>query len=172
MIIAGGMVRKLIVIVSLFLLAGCISKNNPFFPEQPFYYPPLMTDDTAKIRLIGATMTYAIYQTDTSGQKFGGWVQKHDRFINKAYGPTQDMGFPKLKNKKYSDAFFETTLLPDLPTTIHHEAYKGCSVDIHFTPKKGALYEVHYDYGTDTCVINVARLKYNPASAEYEEIKP
>lgn len=150
-----------------FLLSGCTT----LFSKPPLYVPPTNSSDVAKIRLMGAPMSYALYQTDSKGEKTGGWVQEHSAYFNILMGSTRDLGFPKLKNKDYSDTFFETTLRPDLPTTIHHALHGGCSVDLNITPKKNALYEVHYSYGDKTgyCVIYAKEIKYDADMGIYYE---
>lgn len=149
------------------LLAGC----STYFPKPTMYVPPANTPDVAKIRLMGAPMSYALYQTDSNGKETGGWVQEHSAYVNILLGNTKDLGFPKLKNKDYSDTFFETTLLPDRLTTIHHSLNGGCSVNLKITPKKKALYEVRYSYADKTgyCVIYAKEIKYDADMGIYYE---
>lgn len=151
------------------LLTGCSS----LFSKPPLYVPPTNSADVAKIRLMGAPMSYAIYQKDSNGKQTGGWVQEHSPYFNILLGNTKDLGFPKLKNKDYSDTFFETTLLPDSETTIHHALHGGCSININFTPKKNSLYEVHYSYADKSgyCVIYVKQIKYDADMGIYYEAK-
>ncbi len=149
------------------LLAGC----STYFPKPKLYVPPANTPDVAKIRLMGAPMSYALYQKESDGKETGGWVQEHSAYVNILLGSTHDLGFPKLKHKDYSDTFFETTILPDRLTTIHHSLHGGCSVDLHIMPKKKALYEIHYSYGDKTgyCVIYAKEIKYDADMGIYYE---
>ncbi|MDI6442608.1 hypothetical protein [Cronobacter dublinensis] len=158
---------KVAVLSATLLLAGC----SAIFPKPALYVTPHNTPDVAKIRLMGAPMSYALYQKDSAGKETGGWVQEHSAYVNILLGNTQDLGFPKLKHKDYSDTFFETTLLPDRETTIHHSLYDGCTVDLTITPKKNALYEIHYSYGDKTgyCVIYAKEIKYDPDMGIYYE---
>ncbi|XWJ89621.1 hypothetical protein ACRARH_22355 [Phytobacter ursingii] len=151
----------------MLLLTGC----STYFAKPALYVPPANSPDIAKIRLMGAPMSYALYQKDTDGKETGGWVQEHSAYFNILLGNTHNLGFPKLKNKDYSDTFFETTLLPDRLTTIHHSLHGGCSVNLDFTPKKKALYEVHYSYADKTgyCVIYVKEIKYDADMGIYYE---
>lgn len=162
----NGMGKAVALSVSL-LFAGC----STYFPKPALYVAPVNTPDVAKIRLMGAPMSYALYQKDSEGKETGGWVQEHSAYVNILMGNTRDLGFPKLKNKDYSDTFFETTLLPDRLTTIHHSLYGGCSVNLRITPKKNALYEIHYSYGDKSgyCVIYAKEIKYDADMGIYYE---
>lgn len=159
--------RKAAALAVSLLLAGC----STFFKKPPVYVPPANTSDIAKIRLMGAPMSYALYQTGSDGQETGGWVQEHSGFVNIMSGNTRDLGFPKLKNKDYSDTFFETTILADRLTRIHHSLYGGCSVNIKISPKKNALYEIHYSYADKSgyCVIYAKEIKYDADMGVYYE---
>lgn len=165
-IIRSGTAKAATLCVSL-LLAGC----STYFPKPALYVPPANSTDVAKIRLMGAPMSYALYQKDSDGKETGGWVQQHSAYVNILLGNTHDLGFPKLKNKDYSDTFFETTLLPDRLTTIHHSLHGGCSVNLKITPKKNALYEIHYSYADKTgyCVIYAKEIKYDADMGIYYE---
>lgn len=149
------------------LLAGC----STYFPKPALYIPPASSPDVAKIRLMGAPMSYALYQKDSNGKETGGWVQEHSAYVNILLGNTHNLGFPKLKHKDYSDTYFETTLLPDRLTTIHHSLHGGCTVNLEITPKKNALYEIHYSYGDKTgyCVIYAKEIKYDSDMGIYYE---
>ncbi|WP_237680794.1 hypothetical protein [[Erwinia] mediterraneensis] len=166
LVIRSGVGKTATLFVSL-LLAGC----STYFPEPALYVPPANSPDVAKIRLMGAPMSYALYQKDSDGKKTGGWVQEHSAYVNIFFGNTHDLGFPKLKNKDYSGKFFETTLLPDRLTTIHHSLYGGCSVNLEITPKKKALYEIHYSYADKSgyCVIYAKEIKYDSDMDIYYE---
>ncbi|EOE5647558.1 hypothetical protein ACSSQ8_002677 [Cronobacter sakazakii] len=165
-VIGTGTIKAAVLSTTL-LLAGC----SNLFPKPALYVPPANTPDVARIRLMGAPMSYALYQTDSEGKTTGGWVQEHSAYINILLGNTRDLGFPKLKNKDYSDTYFETYLLPDRETTIHHSLYGGCSVVLNITPKKKALYEIRYSYGDKTgyCVIYAKEIKYDADMGIYYE---
>ncbi|MEQ4532622.1 MAG: hypothetical protein ABN478_15140 [Mixta sp.] len=158
---------KAIVLTATLLLTGC----SALFPKPTLYVPPENTPDVAKIRLMGAPMSYALYQKDSDGKKIGGWVQEHSAYVNILLGNTRDLGFPKLKNKDYSGTFFETMLLPDRQTTIHHALNGGCTVDLNIIPKKKSLYEIHYSYGDKAgyCVIYAKEIKYDADMDIYYE---
>lgn len=162
----SGVGKAATLCLTLFL-AGC----STFFPKPTLYVPPANTPDVAKIRLMGAPMSYALYQKDSDGKESGGWVQEHSAYFNILLGSTHDLGFPKLKNKDYSDTFFETTLVPDRLTTIHHSLHGGCSIDIEIMPKKKALYEIHYSYADKSgyCVIYAKEIKYDADMGIYYE---
>lgn len=157
--IGGTGTIKAVGLSATLLLAGC----STLFPKPALYASPANTLEVAKIRLMGAPMSYALYQKDSNGKETGGWIQEHSAYVNILLGNTRDLGFPKLKNKDYSDTFFETMLLPDRQTTIHHSLYGGCSVDLNIIPKKKALYEIHYSYGDKTgyCVLYAKEIKYD-----------
>lgn len=160
-------VRKALFSSLLLVLTGCSS----LFSKPALYVPPANTADVAKVRLMGAPMSYALYQKDSAGKETGGWVQEHSPYFNILLGNTKDLGFPKLKNKDYSDTFFETTLVPEQLTTVHHSLHGGCSINIHFTPEKKGLYEVHYSYADKSgyCVIYIKQIKYDADLGLYYE---
>ncbi len=164
--IMKGNVKAIALSVSV-LLTGC----STYFPKPALYVPPAGTSDVAKIRLMGAPMSYGLYQKDADGKETGGWVMPHSAYVNILLGSTRDLGFPKLKNKDYSDTFFETTLLPDHPTIIQHSLYGGCNITLKLNPKKNALYEVRYSYADKTgyCTLSAKEIKYDKDMGIYYE---
>lgn len=159
--------NKLMALLMSLSLAGC----STFFPVPTEYHPPAQTDDVAKIRLIGPPMSYALYLKDPTGQEKGGWVMKHNRFMNPFLGSTKDIGLPKVTGKSYKDDYFETLLRPDIPTTIHHALYQGCSVNLPFTPEKKKIYEAHISYGDKSgyCVLYLKEVAFDSVNAIYVE---
>ncbi|MDI7637482.1 hypothetical protein QLZ15_21420, partial [Cronobacter sakazakii] len=70
-VIGTGTIKAAVLSTTL-LLAGC----SNLFPKPALYVPPANTSDVARIRLMGAPMSYALYQTDSEGKTTGGWVQE------------------------------------------------------------------------------------------------
>ncbi|CNH14823.1 hypothetical protein [Yersinia intermedia] len=148
-------------------ISGC----STFFPEPTQYIPPSDSADVAKIRLIGPPMSYALYQTDKSGKKGGGWVLKHNRYLNPFLGSTKGIGLPKVTGKEYTQDYFETLLVPEEKTTIHHSLYQGCSVNLPFTPEKKKIYEANISYGDKTgyCVLYLKEIVLDSINGVYVE---
>ncbi|MBY4888695.1 hypothetical protein K5Y32_12140 [Pantoea sp. DY-15] len=148
-------------------LSGC----SNLFPEPKQFTPPTENSDVAKIRLIGAPMSYALYQTDSSGKKTGGWVLKHNAYLNPFLGSTKDIGLPKITGKKYKDDYIETLLVPDEKTIIHHSLYQGCHVNLPFVPEKKKIYEAHISYGDKTgyCVLYLKEVVLDSVNGIYVE---
>jgi hypothetical protein len=73
---------------------------------------PANSPDIAKIRLMGAPMSYALYQKDSDGKETGGWVQEHSAYFNILLGNTHNLGFPKLKIKIIATPFSKRLYFP------------------------------------------------------------
>lgn len=152
-------------------LVMSISGCSTLFPEPPQYIPPTDSSDVAKIRLIGPPMSYAIYQTDKTDKSNGGWVVKHNRYVNPFLGSTKAIGLPKVTGKEYKQDYFETFLVPDEKTTIHHSLYQGCSVNLSFIPEKKKIYEASISYGDKTgyCVLYLKQIVLDSVNGIYVE---
>lgn len=159
--------------LSLLLIPFVLSASgcSTFFPEQTMYTPPVENSDVAKIRLIGAPMSFAIHQYDSSGKETGGWVMKHSRFFNPFLGSTKDIGLPKIAGKNYKDDYFETYLVPNEKTTVRHSLYQGCNVSLSFTPESKKIYEGHISYGDKTgyCVLYMKEVALDTINGIYVE---
>ncbi|HHX3465862.1 TPA: hypothetical protein ACU9NN_001070 [Enterobacter asburiae] len=158
---------KYIIIPAIVSLSGC----STFFPEPKMYMPPPNSEDVAKIRLIGPPMSYGIYQYDKTGKEIGGWVLKHNRYLNPFLGSTKDIGLPKVTGKKYDKDYFETLIVPDEKTTVQHALYQGCNVSLTFTPEKKKIYEGHISYSDKTgyCVLYMKEVALDTVNGIYIE---
>lgn len=157
--------------IIVFLVAMILSGCSSFFKEPVMYTPPVNSSEIAKIRLIGPPMSYALYQKESSGKVTGGWVMKHNRFMNPFLGSTKDIGLPKVTGKEYKDDYFETYLKPEELTSIHHSLYQGCRVDISFTPKAHSIYEALISYGDKSgyCVLSLKEIVFDEVNYLYVE---
>lgn len=156
-----------ILIGGILNMSGC----SNFFPEPKMYVPPVNSVDVAKIRLIGPPMSYAIYQKDSNGKETGGWVEKHNRYLNPFLGSTKDIGLPKVTGKIYKDDYFETYITPDVGTSIYHSLYQGCHVSLDFIPGKTKMYEARISYGDKTgyCVLYLKEVALDKINGVYVE---
>lgn len=161
------MISKIAIFCIVTSLAGC-SKQ---FPKPVTYVQPDSEVNIAKVRLMGAPMTYSIFQKNKNNEFVGGDVLQHNRWINVTFGSTKDMGFPKIKNKDYSGTYYETLVLPEIETRIKHSLYGGCRVNLEFTPKKQGLYEVHYNYNdlSGYCVLYIKEIVFDSVNSVYVE---
>ncbi|MBS0053903.1 hypothetical protein KEM40_00395 [Yersinia sp. Marseille-Q3913] len=116
-------------------------------------------------------MSFGLYQKDSNGKFVGGWVQEHSRYVNISLGSTKDIGLPKVTGKEYKDDYFETLLVPEKLTRIHHSLYQGCSVNLSFTPEKKGIYEARISYSDKSgyCVLYIKEIKYDQVNSLYVE---
>lgn len=161
---------RLLKYVLVFVIAN-ISGCSNFFPEPKTYVPPVNSVDVAKIRLIGPPMSYAIYPKDSNSKQTGGWVEKHNRYLNPFLGSTKDIGLPKVTGKSYKNDYFETYLRPEVETTIYHSLYQGCHVSLDFKPEKSRIYEARISYGDKTgyCVLYLKEVVMDKLNGIYVE---
>ncbi|WP_371975194.1 hypothetical protein ACB496_10915 [Lelliottia nimipressuralis] len=152
-------------------VALSVSGCSTLFPEPKLYTPPANSADVAKIRLIGPPMSYGLYQYDPSGKETGGWVLKHNRYLNPFLGSTKDIGLPKITGKSYKDDYFETLLIPNQKTIIEHSLYQGCHVTLSFVPEKQKIYEGHISYADKTgyCVLYMKEVALDTTNGIYVE---
>lgn len=160
------MLKKITVLFSTILLSGC----SQLFPVPTKYEPPRSIGDIAKIRLMGNAGYYSIRQKNDTGALVGGFVVKHNRFINIGFGTTFDMGFPKIQGKDYTGKYFETLVTAGRKTEINYLT-SNCSVTLDVIPKKDAIYEVHYSDSDRTgyCVLYIRPVVFDEVNSIYIE---
>ncbi len=156
------------VLLTSLVLAGC---NTSFSSPEPEYYtPPVLDSDIAKIRLIGAPISYAIYSIDSSGHKKGGWVEKRELSYVFTDGPTRDIGLPKVTGKLYEEKYFETYLKPDTVTLIYNSTTL-CVVKVMLVPEKQKIYEARISYTDKSgyCVLYLKEVVHDKHNNIYIE---
>ncbi|MCS3430457.1 hypothetical protein [Klebsiella sp. BIGb0407] len=156
------------VLLTPLVLTGC---NTSFSPPKPEYYtPPVVDSEIAKIRLIGAPISYAIYSINSSGHKTGGWVEKRELSYLFTDGPTRDIGLPKVTGKVYEEKYFETYLKPDTVILIYNST-DLCVVKTILVPEKQKIYEARISYTDKTgyCVLYLKEIVYDKHNDIYIE---
>lgn len=157
--------------VAFFCIVTCLTGCSKQFPHPVTYIQPDNDVNIAKVRLMGAPMSYSIFQKNKNDTFVGGDVLQHNRWVNVTFGSTKDMGFQKIKNRDYSGKYYETLILPEIKTRIQHSLYGGCKVSLEFTPKKQGLYEVHYNYNdlSGYCVLYIKEIVFDSVNSIYVE---
>ncbi len=160
------MLKKITILCSIILLPGC----GQLFPAVTKYEPPTNTNDIAKIRLMGNPFFYSIKQKNDSDALVGGFVVERNRFVNLGFASTVDRGFPKIQGKNYNGKYFETFVVAERKTEINYRD-PNCSVTLSVTPKKDAIYEVHYSDSdwTGYCVLYIRPIVFDEINAIYIE---